>query len=113
MKQVYEVTAWRQETYSTAETFKADTPEDALAQAKTDFENEIGESCCSGEPWTEFLVSRNGEQVLVENIPDLVAKLLEALIAASDWIDAQHGEPRIQVQAKIQQAIAEATGRAA
>ena len=40
-------------------------------------------------------------------------KLLEALIAASDWIDAQLGEPRSEIQAKVKQAIAEATGRAA
>jgi hypothetical protein len=39
-------------------------------------------------------------------------KLLAALIAASDWIDAQLGEPRLAIQAKVQQAIAEATGRA-
>jgi hypothetical protein len=36
-------------------------------------------------------------------------KLLEALIAASDWIDAHLGEPRTEIQAKVQQAIAEAT----
>jgi len=40
-------------------------------------------------------------------------KLLEALIAASDWIDAQLGKPRTEIQAQVQQAIAEATGRAA
>lgn len=37
-------------------------------------------------------------------------KLLTALIAASDWIDAQVGRPRTEVQATIQKAIAEATG---
>jgi hypothetical protein len=40
-------------------------------------------------------------------------RLLEALIAASDWIDAQIGKPRIKIQTQVQQAIAEATGRAA
>lgn len=40
-------------------------------------------------------------------------KLLAALIAASDWIDAQVGKSRTDVQSKVQQAIAEATGRAA
>ena len=40
-------------------------------------------------------------------------KLLEALIAASDWIDAQLGKPRTELQARVQQAIAAATGRAA
>lgn len=37
--------------------------------------------------------------------------LLNALIAASDWIDAQIGKPRAELQAKVHQAIAEATGR--
>jgi hypothetical protein len=37
-------------------------------------------------------------------------KLLAALIAASDWIDAQLGEPRCEIQAQVKQAIAEATG---
>ena len=40
-------------------------------------------------------------------------KLLEALIAASDWIDAQTGMHRTEIQAKVKQAIADATGRAA
>lgn len=40
-------------------------------------------------------------------------KLLDALIAASDWIDTQIGQPRTKVQALIQEAIAEATGRVA
>ncbi len=33
-------------------------------------------------------------------------ELLEALEAASDWIDAQLGEPRLEIQAKVQAAIA-------
>jgi hypothetical protein len=37
-------------------------------------------------------------------------KLLDALIAASQWIDAQVGLPRTEVQAIIREAIAEATG---
>ena len=37
-------------------------------------------------------------------------KLLDALIAASDWIDAQVGRPRAEVQAIIKEAITEATG---
>ena len=37
-------------------------------------------------------------------------KLLEALIAAPDWIDAQLGEPRSEIQAQVEQAIAAATG---
>jgi len=40
-------------------------------------------------------------------------KLFEALVAASDWIDAQLGVRRIEIQSKVQQAIAEATGRTA
>lgn len=40
-------------------------------------------------------------------------KLLDALIAASDWIDAQIGKDRTGIQSKVRQAIAEATGRAA
>lgn len=40
-------------------------------------------------------------------------KLLEALIAASDWIDAEIFTPRTEIQAQVKQAIAEATGRAA
>ena len=40
-------------------------------------------------------------------------KLLEALIAASGWINAQLGVPRTEIQAQVKQAIAEATGRAA
>ncbi|HVX10265.1 MAG TPA: hypothetical protein VHC22_03635 [Pirellulales bacterium] len=40
-------------------------------------------------------------------------KLLETLIAASDWINAQLGKRRTDIQAMVQQAIAEATGRAA
>lgn len=39
-------------------------------------------------------------------------QMLEALLAASDWIDAQLGEPRTEIQAIIQQAIADATGEA-
>lgn len=39
-------------------------------------------------------------------------KLLDALMAASDWINAQLGKHRIDIQSKVQQAIAEATGRA-
>jgi hypothetical protein len=40
-------------------------------------------------------------------------RLLDALIAASDWINAQLGIRRTEIQSKVQQAIAEATGRAA
>ena len=40
-------------------------------------------------------------------------KLLEALLAASEWIDAQHFVQRTLVQETIRHAIAEATGRAA
>ncbi len=40
-------------------------------------------------------------------------KLLEALIAASEWIDTQHFVQRILIQETIRQAIAEATGRPA
>ena len=36
-------------------------------------------------------------------------KLLDALLAASHWIDAQIGVRRTQIQRKVQQAIAEAT----
>lgn len=39
--------------------------------------------------------------------------VLEALIAASDWIDAQLGKPRSEIQAQVKQAIAAAIGRAA
>ena len=39
-------------------------------------------------------------------------ELLEALKAASDWIDAQLGEPRLEIQAKLKAAIAKATGQA-
>ena len=35
-------------------------------------------------------------------------ELLEALTAASDWIDAQLGRPRTEIQAKVLQAIASA-----
>jgi hypothetical protein len=37
-------------------------------------------------------------------------KLLAVLIAASGWIGAQVGRSRIEIQAKVRQAIAEATG---
>jgi hypothetical protein len=40
-------------------------------------------------------------------------RMLEALTAASDWIDAQIGTRRTEIQAIVKQAIAEATGRAA
>ena len=40
-------------------------------------------------------------------------KLLEALNAASDWIDAQVGEPRSEPQAQVKQAITAATRRVA
>jgi hypothetical protein len=40
-------------------------------------------------------------------------KLLDALIAASDWIDAQLGKPRAEIQSRVQHAVAEATGRSA
>lgn len=40
-------------------------------------------------------------------------KLLHALMAASDWINAQVGIHRTEIQSKVQQAITEATGRAA
>lgn len=40
-------------------------------------------------------------------------KLLDALIAASEWINGQLGKHRTEIQSKVQQAIAEATGRAA
>ncbi len=45
-----------------------------------------------------------------ERLRRAAPKLLEALQAASEWIDARIGVPRIEIQAKIQQAIAEATG---
>ena len=61
----------------TTDTFEAETPEDALSQAKIAFEDEFGESCGSGEPWNEFLVSLNDEQVLAENPPDHLATLLK------------------------------------
>jgi hypothetical protein len=38
--------------------------------------------------------------------------LLKALIAASEWIDAQIGKARTEIQATLHEAIAEATGRA-
>jgi hypothetical protein len=37
--------------------------------------------------------------------------LVEALQAASDWIDAQYGEPRIEIQEKVQAALALAEPR--
>jgi len=40
-------------------------------------------------------------------------KLLEALIAASEWIDTQHFVRRTDIQETIRKAIADATGRAA
>src|SRR5207248_7142109 len=40
-------------------------------------------------------------------------RMLEALIAASDWIDAQLCKLRKEIQALLQQAIAEATRRPA
>lgn len=46
---------------------------------------------------------------LIAAAPDL----LKALTAASDWIDAQLGEPRTLIQGMVQQAVAKATGEAA
>jgi hypothetical protein len=40
----------------------------------------------------------------------VVAELLEALQAASDWIDARLFERRTEIQAKVQAALAQATG---
>lgn len=40
-------------------------------------------------------------------------KLLDALIAASNWINAQIGKQRTDIQSRVQHAIAEAIGRAA
>ena len=40
-------------------------------------------------------------------------ELLDALVAASDWIDAQLSKPRTEIQARVRQAIAKATRRAA
>lgn len=39
---------------------------------------------------------------------DTTRRLLEALQAASDWIDQQIGVPRIEIQTLVQEAIAEA-----
>jgi len=62
-----------------------------------------------------WLPEEEGEEMpmLVRQMQVMTAapKLLAALLAASDWIDTQAGEPRTEIQATVQQAIADATGR--
>lgn len=59
----------------------------------------------------EFSFSRKTDAHL--RVMQAGPKLLDALIAASDWINSQVGKKRTHIQSKVQQAIAEATGRAA
>lgn len=60
---------------------------------------------------TEFTGSYRADAHV--RIMNAAPKLLEALIAAFEWIDAQHFVQRILIQETIQQAITEATGRPA
>jgi hypothetical protein len=124
MNKTYEVTAWRQDNCYTTDTFEADTPEDALLQAKIAFEDEVGESCGSGEPWNEFLVTLDDERVLAECPPDHLATLLnhaernaKLMLHAADLLrELRYDDLALDLFASSQatsEAIAEATGRAA
>jgi hypothetical protein len=62
---------------------------------------------------TDDWLGYDGEDEANAYVIAAAPELLEALEAASDWIDAQLGEPRLEIQAKVQAAIAKATGRAA
>jgi hypothetical protein len=65
----------------------------------------------AAEAETPELDAIHAENAAIGRLLQTAPKLLNALIAASDWIDAQIGKPRAELQAKVHQAIAEATGR--
>jgi hypothetical protein len=72
----------------------------------------------SGDKLIAMVLTENECQATPEEIANaklLVAapELLDALQAASQWIDAQLFEQRTEIQQKINDAIAKATGRAA
>jgi hypothetical protein len=124
MNKTYHVTAWRQENRYATDTFEADTPEQALLQAKTAFEDEFGESCGSGERWNEFVVTLDDEQVLAEYPPDHLATLLNhaernarLMLHAADLLrELGYEDVALDLFASSQatrEAIAEATGRPA
>jgi hypothetical protein len=68
------------------------------------------------EPLLHFKVGGSAPKREREANARLIAatpELLDALVAASDWIDAQLSKPRTEIQARVRQAIAKATRRAA
>lgn len=124
MNMTYHVTAWRQENRYATDTFKADTPEDALLHAKAAFEGQVGELCGSGEPWNEFIVTLDDEQLLAEYPPDhLVTLLNHAERNANLMLHAAHllrelgyhdvAFDLFATSQATREAIAEATGRPA
>jgi len=115
----FSVTAWCECPFYAQCEVEAETPEEALAKARELIPDEPAEPCDHDYCWDEWRVdSPDTEGVLLildepARLRNAAPELLEALLAASDWIDAQIGVPRTDIQAKVGRAIVEATGRAA
>jgi hypothetical protein len=120
---LFSVTAWCEVPFYAICDVEAETPEEALAKARELIPDEPAEACDNDYCWDEWRVDSPDTEgdadglLLILDEParlrNAAPKLLEALLAASDWIDAQVGVRRTEIQAQVRQAIAEATGRAA
>jgi hypothetical protein len=104
----------------TFERIEAETPEaaaqiarDGLTEDADDIEDCDGEDLGAlvdliGDEHYEHTISIDFE---AEKLRKAAPELLAALQAASDWIDAQLGVPRTDIQAMVQAAIAKATSQ--
>jgi hypothetical protein len=112
MKQTYEVTAWRPETYTTSGEFEAESAAEALLMAKEAFQEHDGESCLTCTGWDEFRVALHGKEVLeLLPVPEREAELLVAL---NRLLDALGGLPVTILTGPMYDALHEAnrlTGR--
>jgi hypothetical protein len=119
----FSVTAWCERPFYAQLEVEAETPQEALADARELIADEPAEVCDHDYSWDEWRVDSpdtegDAEGVLLildepARLRTAAPKLLEALLAAAEWIDAQHFVQRTLIQETIRQAIAEATGRAA
>jgi hypothetical protein len=115
----YFVTAWCDRLFTAQCEVEAETPQEALAKARTAIDDAPAEECDGGYQWDEWRIdTAEADGVLLHlddslRVRSAAPKLLEALHAASAWIDAQLFEQRTEIQECIRQAITLAEGRAA
>lgn len=114
----YFVTAWCDRLFTAKCEVEAESPEDALTKARDAINDAPAEECDGGYPWDEWRVdTAEADGVLRHQDAEVTLraaapKLLATLKAAGEWIDGQLFEQRVEIQATIRLAIAEAEGRA-